>query len=110
LQFYKLGFFADKQADQALACMSMMEFEGKDELMQQLAYNGGIQRELALYQQYALALTEKYEPMNAPALMASITGDKTLAAGAVKLNVPGRETMMARAQSGAVSQPGGKRA
>ena len=30
LQFYQLGFFAEGQADQALACMSMMEFEGKD--------------------------------------------------------------------------------
>ena len=113
LQFYQLGFFSEKQADQALACMSMMEFEGKDELMQQLAYNGTMQRELALYQQYALALTEKYEPMNAPALMASITGDKSLMAGK-RIRLPGAGANMppmeaARAQSRAMSQPGGKR-
>ncbi len=30
--------------------MSMMEFEGKDELMQRLAYNGTMQRQLAMYQ------------------------------------------------------------
>ena len=114
LQFYQMGFFSEKQADQALACMSMMEFEGKDELMQQIAYNGTMQRELALYQQYALALTEKYEPMNAPGLMASITGDRSLAAvpaakmAAAPMNM--RAMAAARAQSGAISQPGGKRA
>ena len=114
LQFYQLGFFSQKQADQALACMSMMEFEGKDELMQQLAYNGTMQRELALYQQYALALTEKYEPMNAPALMASITGDRSLAA-TKNMAAPAMGEAMppveaARAQSRELSLPGGKRA
>jgi len=113
LQFYQLGFFSEKQADQALACMSMMEFEGKDELMQQLAYNGTMQRELSLYQQYALALTEKYEPMNAPALMASITGDKSLAAVknvSMTGKTGGRQAMEeARAQSRALSLPGGRR-
>ncbi len=74
LQFYQLGFFAADRSDQALACMSMMEFEGKDELMQQLFYNGTVQKELAMYQQYALALTQKYEPERAEALMAGITG------------------------------------
>ena len=80
LQFYQLGFFAPQQSDQALACMSMMEFEGRDELMQRLAVNGTMQRQLALYQQYALAMTQKYEPENAPALMAGITGDASIAA------------------------------
>ena len=80
LQFYQLGFFSPQQSDQALACMSMMEFEGRDELMQRLAVNGTMQRQLALYQQYALAMTQKYEPENAPALMAGITGDASIAA------------------------------
>ena len=80
LQFYQLGFFAPQQSDQALACMSMMEFEGRDELMQRLAVTGTMQRQLALYQQYALAMTQKYEPENAPALMAGITGDASIAA------------------------------
>ena len=110
LQFYQLGFFAEGRADQALACMSMMDFEGKDELMQQLHYNGTMQRELALYQQYALAMTEKYEPENAPGLMAGITGDRSLALR------PGRAALkkdpigVARAGAREISQPGGKRA
>lgn len=42
LQFYQLGFFAPAQADQALACMSMMEFEGRDELMQRISQRRAI--------------------------------------------------------------------
>ena len=112
LQFYQMGFFAPGQADQALACMSMMEFEGKDELMQQLAYNGTMQRELAMFQQYALALTQKYEPERAEALMAGITGDKSVAAHArVKARTAGETTRLerVRAKTGSVAQPGGGR-
>ncbi|MBQ6928073.1 MAG: hypothetical protein IJQ36_07170 [Oscillospiraceae bacterium] len=115
LQFYQLGFFSAERSDQALACMSMMEFEGKDELMQQLFYNGTIQKELALYQQYALALTQKYEPERASALMAGITGRREAAAGAQKKAAPakhsGEDRRMERARTRAAgaSQPGGGR-
>ena len=113
LQFYQLGFFAEGQADQALACMSMMEFEGKDELMQRLAYNGTMQRELAMYQQYALALTQKYEPDKAGALMESITGRAAGGKRAKKAaKLKGKESSrMERARSTANSAalPGGGR-
>ena len=113
LQFYQLGFFAQEQSDQALACMSMMEFEGKDELMQRLAANGTMQRELALYQQYALALTQKYEPERAEALMAGITGGRSAALqGRTVHTKTGREAdriEKARIQAGSAGQPGGGR-
>ena len=114
LQFYQLGFFASERSDQALACMSMMEFEGKDELMQQLFYNGSIQKELALYQQYALALTQKYEPERAAALMAGITGRaaaKSPRAKAARKKSGGEEARVerARARAAGASQPGGGR-
>ena len=79
LQFYQLGFFSPGQADQALACMSIMEFEGKDQLMQQISYNGTMQKKLSVFQQYALAMTQKYEPERAGELMSSITGDAGIA-------------------------------
>ncbi len=111
LQFYQLGFFEAGRSDQALACMSMMEFEGKDELMQQLFYNGTLQRELALYQQYALALTRKYEPENAEALMAGITGGMTAKPRGAARKKGGGETRLdrVRARAAGVSQPGGGR-
>lgn len=113
LQFYQLGFFAENQADQALACMSMMEFDGRDELMQQLANNGTMQRELAIYQQYALALTQKYEPDRLQSLMESIVGrgEKTAVRHAAgrKSRASGEGSRMERARYRAksVSQPGG---
>ena len=113
LQFYQLGFFAQEQSDQALACMSMMEFEGKDELMQRLAANGTMQRQLALYQQYALALTQKYEPERAEALMAGITGGRSAAVpGRRKQTRGGREANRiekARIRASSAGQPGGGR-
>lgn len=114
LQFYQLGFFAEGQADQALACMSMMEFESKDELMQRLAYNGTMQRQLAMYQQYALALTQKYEPDKAGALMESITGRAAPGGKTAKraAKLKGKESgRMERARSSAYNAalPGGGR-
>ena len=108
LQFYQLGFFSQQQSEQAMACLSMMEFEGKDELMQRLAYNGSMQRELALYQQYALALTQKYEPERAEALMSGITGVKVYE-GKKKPLKTRKPDRLERARAGAVNAatPGG---
>ena len=112
LQFYQLGFFSPERSDQALACMSMMEFEGKDELMQQLFYNGSMQKELALYQQYALAMTQKYEPERSAALMAGITGRTALPRKEKVHTESGREDRRmekARARASGAGQPGGGR-
>ncbi len=113
LQFYQLGFFTPERSDQALACMSMMEFEGKDELMQQLFYNGSIQKELALYQQYALAMTQKYEPERAADLMAGMTGRAAPAPkkGEVRRDSAREDRRMerARARASGAGQPGGGR-
>ena len=112
LQFYQLGFFAAGQADQALACMSMMEFEGKDELMQQLAYNGTMQRELAMYQQYALAMTQKYEPEKTQAMIERISGipgrgnGSTARRRSMKTSEESRMEKV-RSRAASVGQPGG---
>ena len=74
LQFYQMGFFAPQQVDQAMAALQMMDFDDKDRVTRMVARNGGMQRELALYQQYALAMTQKYEPQNMEQLAASMTG------------------------------------
>lgn len=113
LQFYQLGFFSPNQADQALACMSMMEFEGKDELMQRICANGTMQRKLSIFQQYALAMTEKYEPERAAELMGSITGDAGIVQRSrTKLKESGTgensRVAQARRKAQSVSQPGGR--
>jgi len=40
LQFYGAGFFDPMQAEQALICLEMMDFDGKSLLMQRIAQNG----------------------------------------------------------------------
>ncbi len=46
LQFFQLGFFRPELADQALAALEMMDFEGRDAMKRRLAENGGLRRRL----------------------------------------------------------------
>ena len=92
--------------------MSMMEFEGKDELMQRICANGTMHRKLSMFKQYALAMTEKYEPERAAELMSSITGDpEILQRSRIKLKEKGTgensRVAQARRRAQSVSQPGG---
>lgn len=74
LQFYRLGLFNPDMTDQALACCSMMDFDNKDTVMQMINYNGTMRQKLAQVQQYALALTAKYEPDKVEGLAAAFNG------------------------------------
>ena len=46
LEFYRAGFFNPAIADQAMACMDMMDFDRKDFIMQKIAQNGGMFQQL----------------------------------------------------------------
>lgn len=59
LQFFQLGFFNPQLADQALACIEMMDFDDKDKISQMIAQNGTIYQQLLLYQQLALSLAQE---------------------------------------------------
>lgn len=93
LQFYQLGFFDPTRADQALATLDMMDFDGKDEISQKIAQNGTLQQELASWQQMALALAERFDPAMADGLAQQILGAdakaKAPAAGSAKAEMPG---------------------
>ena len=62
LNFYSLGFFNPQQTDQALACLNMMDFTGKEEVMQKIQANGTLQELLLLYQQMALDFANRLDP------------------------------------------------
>ena len=93
LQFYQLGFFDPTRADQALATLDMMDFDGKDEISQKIAQNGTLQQELASWQQMALALAERFDPAMADGLAQQILGAdakaQAPAAGKAKAEMPG---------------------
>ena len=46
LQFYQLGFFNPQMADQSLACVDMLEFEGKSKVVQKIQQNGTMYTQL----------------------------------------------------------------
>lgn len=62
LSFYNAGFFNPKMADQALACLNMMDFTKKDEVMQMIQANGTLQEMVIMYQQLALQLAQQISP------------------------------------------------
>lgn len=57
IQFYQMGFFDPMRAEQAIACLGIMEFDGKDALMQKIAQNGMMMQKLTQYMQMAFSLT-----------------------------------------------------
>ena len=62
LQFFQHGFFNPQMTDQALMCLEMMDFDGKDGIMQKVAQNGTMYQKLMQYMQIALTLALKADP------------------------------------------------
>ena len=77
LELRARGFFDPQQTDISLMCLEMMEFEGKDALIQKIRQQGTLWRQMSLWQELALTLAMKYgEEQLAAGLMAQITGDQ----------------------------------
>ena len=72
LQFFQMGFFNPQMVDQALMCMEMMEFDGKDGIMQRIAQNGTMFQKLQQYMQLALAYAQAYDPAMAQTIAQDI--------------------------------------
>jgi hypothetical protein len=62
IAFFNLGFFNPQMTDQALACLNMMDFNGKDEVMQKIRENGTLQEMLLMYQRMALQFANQIDP------------------------------------------------
>lgn len=56
LQFFNAGFFNPQIADQALACIDMMDFDRKDFIMQKISQNGGMYQQMLMMQQQMMQL------------------------------------------------------
>ena len=63
LSFYNAGFFNPQNVDQALACLNMMDFVGKEDVMQRIQQNGTIMEKLILFQQLALQYAQAVSPI-----------------------------------------------
>ena len=123
LQFFQMGFFNPQMTDQALMCLDLMEFDGKDGVMQKVSQNGTMFQKLVQYMRLALMLAQKA----APEMVQQIGQDfmMTTGGGAAPMGGGGAPQMMqsdniagipreehgvvknARAKAQNASQPGG---
>ena len=66
LQFFQMGFFNPQMTDQALICLDLMEFDGKDAVMQKVSQNGTMFQKLIQYMQLAYMLAQVAAPQYLP--------------------------------------------
>ena len=62
LQFYQLGFFDPNRVDQALMCLEIMDFDGKDGIIQKVSQMGNMYQQLQQYMQLALMMANESHP------------------------------------------------
>ena len=118
VQFFGMGFFNPQMVDQALACLDMMDFDGKEGLMQRIARNGTMYQKLVQYMQMALQFAQVLHPELVPGMVQDIAMTLGEGANAVTGAMPqngapqtssvGREQSNvenARARSQEASQP-----
>jgi hypothetical protein len=95
LQLYQLGIFNPQMADSAVMLLDMMDFKGKDELVQKIQRNGTLM--MALQQMVGIAST-----------LAMQTGDQQAAAMIQQIGMQmGAAGALPMGGMGAVSMPAG---
>lgn len=114
LQFYQLGFFDPARTDQTLMCLDMMDFRGKEEMLQKIRSMGALYDRMMQLTQYAAALAAKHQDATALAqvqAMMSGTPEAQVGTAAVEPNAERSQenglVRKARNQAREASQPGG---
>lgn len=116
ITLYNLGVMNPQMTDQALMLLDMMDFDGKEKLMQKVSQNGTLMQMMAQWQQIALQLAQEHNPMLAEQLAGTVMSGagmpvQQLTAGAAKtMDSPdpggaGAKMEKAREQSQMASQP-----
>ena len=72
IQFFQMGFFNPQMTDQALMCLDVMDFDGKDSIMQKVAQNGTMYQKLLQYMQLALVMAQQVDPAAAEGIAQDI--------------------------------------
>lgn len=57
LQFYGQGFFNPSNSDMALSCLEMMDFDGKDKIMQKIEEKGTMYQQIMMLNQQVMQLS-----------------------------------------------------
>ena len=99
LQFFGAGFFNPQIADQALACLDMMDFDRKEFIMQKISQNGGMYQQMMAMQQQMIMLAQMVDQARgsniAEQLMAQFSGQAPVPAidGNSQPNVEDKEAL-----------------
>lgn len=63
LSFYNAGFFEPTRMDQAVACLEMMDFNGKQDMMNRIRENGGMYQQMLNMQQQMLQMGQMIDQL-----------------------------------------------
>ena len=123
LSFYNGGFFDPNRADQAKACLELMDFEGKEELIRMVTENDNRQQVIQAVMDYMMQLGTAYDQMSAAmgaqsneAQNVAAMAEQVMAAGFAAPKGAGAQmpamsgesavTQKARKEAAAVASPG----
>ena len=97
LQFFKMGFFNPQMTDQAMLCLEMMDFDGKEMVMRRVQKAGGMMQLLQMALPLAMMAAMQQNPMLAQQMMVQ----------AQKLGIPVGMPAMAQGMAPAGASSGG---
>lgn len=75
VQLFGMGVFNPQMGDQVAPMLEMMDFPGREEVLQKVLANQQMLMQLQAMTQLALQLTQQYQPENLPKLMAGLGMD-----------------------------------
>lgn len=111
-EFFSAGFFNPQISDQALACVEMMQFEGKEQVIKKIGQNGTLLQQVQQLQQQLLSLSQAVEMMQpgsgvADAVAGQILGSNNVqATGSTNIDTTkGSLADQARARSQSAATP-----
>ena len=95
MELYRMGIFDEGKEQEALSCLRMMEFDGRDELIGRITASMGLREKLDELQKYkalALAFARRYRPDMAEGLGVAVDPSlgATSEAAAAPLGAPSR--------------------
>ena len=81
-ELYGMGFFNPQLADQAMAALDMMTFEGIDKVRQRVAQNGMLLQQVQMLQQQVMQLATIVDAQNGTGIAQGMMQDQAQAPGA----------------------------
>lgn len=71
-ELYQLGFFNPQLADQALACLEMMDFDGKEKIQEQVQQNGTLYQQVQQLQATMMKMAAIIDTQNGSSVTANL--------------------------------------